>query len=649
MNAGIKYRSMAMAIAIVNGNLPNGLPDQSWEADEDSTPRSSDIDNPRSFEIPYHGSCPKCHHLHTNRPLKVSRDYSTVHTRLECDACQHPILGIGRSSTQTTLASVESIPQQPLDRMRGTLGPPHLQICVNTPRAVSQLSSPASPDQISAAGQLSTITEANTLAGRSRSTSNLPVPELNSPGHDNSRTLSTAASPQASVGEDGLPPSGGEGFQQPRTQSSSRFKLKTFLLQGKRRLLKGSRYMKIFGSRKAPSNLPADPPDQPSSKPGFSPRPANSPASHGSMTGVRDTPGEDLNLGGTPLGPPLPDTSEERPFLDFPSEQPPGLVFNPEPPLEPANVVEGSDDPGTQADDHAQAREVKSARIYAKRREATLKREAERKPVCNCRPGCPCLGNDRGSDVDSQGHSRTSSVPVPDISIMTGHDNGNHFLPGADANPNFAGIGSQMNPSQLNVTRNTSITENSSSGADSNRPQTNRLSQATTLWSINDSSTSLAARRSSIPSTMPSHRISARVAPRNYDNVHQNYRLATNPGMADLSTRERAGSVSNDFNQDTSDESSASLSNLPNQGSEQGGRPQPDSVSMSSTEESRVSETPQQARSQERTPRPHSYQAAVDDASNTTPEPAPDQISTALQDHIRAQVNGTRQGSRRGA
>ena len=57
--------------------------------------------------LPFHGSCSRCHHFHINHQFTFSLD-STIHTRLLCERCQHPLFGLGRASTQNTLASVES-------------------------------------------------------------------------------------------------------------------------------------------------------------------------------------------------------------------------------------------------------------------------------------------------------------------------------------------------------------------------------------------------------------------------------------------------------------------------------------------------------------------------------------------------------------
>lgn len=111
--------------------------------------------------IPFHGSCSRCHHFHINHQFEFSLD-STVHTRLFCERCNHPIFGLGRVSTQNTLASVES----------GSTFTP--RACVDRPgqQPASQVEAvPGTPGL----GLLTTITERRSPAP-SRSTSNIRTP-----------------------------------------------------------------------------------------------------------------------------------------------------------------------------------------------------------------------------------------------------------------------------------------------------------------------------------------------------------------------------------------------------------------------------------------------------------------------------------------
>lgn len=113
-----------------------------------------------SVGIPFHGSCSRCHHFHINHPLTFSLD-STVHTRLCCERCNHPMFGLGRASTQNTLASVES---------GSTFSP---RACVDQPGQQQQpaLQVETGPGT-SGLGLLTTITERRSPA-TSRSTSHI--------------------------------------------------------------------------------------------------------------------------------------------------------------------------------------------------------------------------------------------------------------------------------------------------------------------------------------------------------------------------------------------------------------------------------------------------------------------------------------------
>ena len=114
--------------------------------------------------IPFHGSCSRCHHFHVNHQFTFSLD-STVHTRLFCERCSHPMFGLGRVSTQNTLASVESgstfPPQACVDRLGQQQPPSALQV--------------ETVPGTSGTGLLTTIAERRSPAA-SRSTSNIRTP-----------------------------------------------------------------------------------------------------------------------------------------------------------------------------------------------------------------------------------------------------------------------------------------------------------------------------------------------------------------------------------------------------------------------------------------------------------------------------------------
>lgn len=88
--------------------------------------------------LPYHGSCTNCHHFHINARFSFSRDPET-HTRLKCERCGHSMFGLGRTSIQSSLASIETVSSWlvPLD-------PPHTVPEVSTTK--ESLPSPNRPE-----------------------------------------------------------------------------------------------------------------------------------------------------------------------------------------------------------------------------------------------------------------------------------------------------------------------------------------------------------------------------------------------------------------------------------------------------------------------------------------------------------------------
>ena len=64
-----------------------------------------DVETGDEVELPFHGTCPRCHHLHTGTTIRFPFSQSR-HIRFNCERCQHVMFGLGHNSTQTTLASV---------------------------------------------------------------------------------------------------------------------------------------------------------------------------------------------------------------------------------------------------------------------------------------------------------------------------------------------------------------------------------------------------------------------------------------------------------------------------------------------------------------------------------------------------------------
>lgn len=602
-----------MSFATSNERLPNG-PANHWDAsaDDESTPRSSSVDENQAetMEIPFHGSCPNCHHLHTNRPFTIFTDL-TKHARLQCDACQHPILGIGRASTQTTLASVESLlPGQSNNRQSGVLRPSNLQICVNAPPQTSLVDSLTSPDQLDTPAHLSTIAEANTLNGRSRSPSNCQVPVSLSSRRGNS------PSPRASLRNNGTlapeePREGGKSPIRPR-----RFTLSALFRRGKARLLSKPGEIKLFGL-----NIKITRSGRKHLQDSNGPRP-NLPDAR--ATPVRHDTDEAQNLGGSAPHPPSPVSS----ISEEPAE-PLGANYDETRPTDfPPPEAEEVQNPtvnlaGSAVDDDEDERAAtaKREKIRARRREATLKSDAARKPYCHCRVGCPCLGDGGESDGTSEGHGAPPSIPAPEVpgyflpNLVAGSSRSSNSQT-SHAHARFlSGIGDHIIPSL------------------GNRRQANRLSQDTTTWGSNDSSISLTARRSfpspSVAMAVPRPRSSGRIAVQNYEDSNPHQGSSRGRESVELPTRE-SEAAPNGPDPGISDETSNGLLNTFDLRPEQASRQQSSDGASISSGATCIDETLTQLGNEGSTPRPHSHNTVVDNSSNNASGPSPESLSMAL-------------------
>lgn len=626
-----------MSFATSNDHLPNGLNNHWDNADDESTPRSSGVEDNQNetIEVPYHGSCPKCHHFHTNSPFTIFTN-SAKHSRFQCDACKHHILGLGRASTQTTLASVESIPVHS-NRQSLISRPSNLQICVNVPPQSPSVNSPISPDDSNIPTHLSTIAEANTLNGRSRSPSYRQARLSISPQR------SISPNPLASVRDNGTSAQEQLGECRKSTiRSPSRFKLGSLFRRGKERLLPKSGKLKIFGFNIIISRVRrAVPPDSTSPRPNLTG--VKSSTTDARITPVRHSTSEVPNLGRTVSNPPSPvaDTSQEP--AGFSSEvvhdeARPTNTQRPEA-EEVQDLTTIPTEAEADADEDQRAEIEKREKIRVRRREATLKSEAVRKPYCHCHVGCPCLGDGGDSDGATEGHvahSQISVSEVPSLPFLGPAVESSRSSSSQASHGNvrlLSGIGSHINLSQVYAHRRISHAENPSSGADSNRRQAQRLSQDTTTWGSNDSSISLNARRSTPGPTsgmaIPSHRSSGRIAVQNYEDHLRHQGSSRGRESVELSTR-NSEVVPNGPNPDISDETMGSELEIP--------QTSLDGTSISS-DATCIDEPSEQLENQESTPRPHSHNATGDNSPTAVSEPSPQSLSTALTNLAEGQTN----------
>ena len=107
----------------------------SLNGESTAMPYSHGVDLPEeSYEsdpINLHISCPFCKHYNKHRRFGMPRD-PAKHARVRCEKCGDYMIGFGRSSTQTTLASVESYPLNSQGKPR----PPNIRVCTNAPQGL---------------------------------------------------------------------------------------------------------------------------------------------------------------------------------------------------------------------------------------------------------------------------------------------------------------------------------------------------------------------------------------------------------------------------------------------------------------------------------------------------------------------------------
>lgn len=472
--------------------------------------------------FPFHGSCPKCHHLHTNKPFRLPLNFLD-HFRLRCEKCGHQMFGFGRTSTQTTLASVESIPLPQRSNLNPSIfRPSPRSVCISPPAEDEETAHRPGPENLAPPTPLSTIDESQTPAGRSRSSSNVQTPNDAAVGPEGTANHSSAAGPKYSVNPE--QPSS-EPADVPRPVQGARHpfaKLKNVWNRavdnknhdGRRKRWKLPRIIKIGSifARRGPKG-----PETPSSSP---------PDMEGVDLPYRvqrgSNPSDQINSGSAdtriPSRAPTRDlASSHRELSPDPSDRLTRERDNPTGVSGSTTRNSGESEAGVDAlqsgeqDDisspstntgqptiEPSAEEIKRDRLRVLRREKTLRKEAAAKPECRCLQGCPCYGVNRasGSDVTSETQrSLNSSFEAPDHPLQhlwtsTPDSASEHRVAAATSSvgslphtsirtPHFSGIGGLFNSGHQRVTFGTLT-------------QAYRLSQATTIPNGSTSSISLA-------------------------------------------------------------------------------------------------------------------------------------------------------------
>ncbi|KAL8674028.1 MAG: hypothetical protein Q9168_001560 [Polycauliona sp. 1 TL-2023] len=430
-------------------------------------------------EFPIHGSCSRCHHLHTNRTLHLPLDLQQ-HTRFNCDNCEHPILGIGRTSTQTTLASIE------------TNGAGH-RSWQNEPDVASTQDFQPSPvplqplplrvDTSGNSGPLSTIAEGISPAQQSsalltpafsgdlrslRSTSR----ERSHRDEEHQVSESTTAITNASVQADSLSKPSSAGFWTRRSQRRFRDRIRLHL-----------RKPRSFNVSTLGLHIDVSPAPSASGRP-------SPPVAHAQLPSTRDP------AKGTPFA--------NMSDLSTPVQSNAISLHSSEPPQQP---VAAHPDPLIGRD---VTLAEKHERIRALRREATLKRQAERISRCECQSECQCRNGSIQSNAASLGpdsSERSIQVPVHHLQRLLGEAYGSAATGGSSSDVNgdpvLVGVGSHLHLEPIDAEPGTGIALESQH----QHFPSDRISQASTVYVRSNGSTgSLDSRRPASmqrPSTTP--------------------------------------------------------------------------------------------------------------------------------------------------
>ena len=436
----------------------------------------------------------RCHHLHTNAALRLSYD-PEVHTRFTCENCHHPILGIGRMSTQTTLASIETtVPGRQAARRE-----PDTDLGIE--RQLNSLPAQSTPLRVDTSGDsvhLSTIAEGPSPARlsptfRTRPNSGDPTSEHSASNDDNRHGTTLEAQRENTLENSHARPR-----KLPRLSGSRSYSgddRNTFLGQRVRsrlrRHLKKPRnfclhrfglnvHFAIFRSPSSPSQpLPLEPgtKTQESTTEQFGEASDRPHSTHARL----DMRTESANP--FPVSSPHEATTPPESYEPLESGRPDRL---PDRPL---------------------SNDEKAERIRVRRRQATLRSEAPLISTCECRAECDCRSDSVRSNAASHGPDFSDRSIPSDGSIQIADHPLQHLWGPVMARQSITAIGSHFPREQPSRSRD-DLAQRAST---TRRGSDSRLSQAsTTCVGSTESSISLAGGRSfllrrsnTVPSSTP--------------------------------------------------------------------------------------------------------------------------------------------------
>ncbi|KAL8720581.1 MAG: hypothetical protein Q9225_002570 [Loekoesia sp. 1 TL-2023] len=340
---------------------------------------------------------PICHHLHTNKPLHLPLD-TQRHTRINCDRCEHPIVGIGRTSTQTTLASVETDAPECELQQRGDVETERDSQAVNCPTQLPPLRVDTSVNP----GHLSTIAEG--ISPARQSSTALVSPRSGDPASERSVSYNWVGSTQSggeqghNAAEHGATQPGGPILENGWSRPFSRFWAGASERSFRNKIRRHFRKPRNFTIHRlgihvevspTPLSEALPPPSAPSAEQrGGRHEDTDHPPTRMLGTALNTTTTAD-SLVGSRTNLAIAQTAEETPQPE--SGRPDRLI------------------------DRTPAQQDKHERIRTRRRDETLKRKAEMMAKCECRSECQCRNGSFRSNAASYGPEGSDrSIQIPD-------------------------------------------------------------------------------------------------------------------------------------------------------------------------------------------------------------------------------------------
>ncbi|KAG8528884.1 uncharacterized protein KY384_006573 [Bacidia gigantensis] len=390
----------------------HGTPMENSDQVSNVDPVETDEDSTSTF---LHSSCGKCKHFNRYIPFKIPQDGSK-HERFYCEKCTYPIVGFGRTSTQTTLASADSLSLNEYGRPR----PPRIRICTNKDDLESR---PA------LMGKSLTPLSERSPTSRLDHSPILPSDEENSKARDKDSVLVPGSKPaQSNVNEEPVNSSS------MKTTPPRLTHLQNLGVRLKARFERGSNRLKLLARRRPRSQL--------REKEEYRPAPQSERNEH--QHSVTMSPSSRLSFASQPCGVSRASSIPMKQRVESAnSDRNPSLAHAAGP--DRTEISEA-----TKRDQACQPSE--KTQIYERRRRRTLESNLLWHRVCKCDDQCQCKYNDsqhpttgrladhsaaptgaealsseHRHDLDTETHQDSNEVlPMP-LFLLTSHMN--HHLP----------------------------------------------------------------------------------------------------------------------------------------------------------------------------------------------------------------------------